>query len=132
MTQAFIEHVNLNVSDPHRTAAIVSTLFGWHIRWQGTAMDGRHTIHVGDDRFYLALHDNGASAAPTSYVKGAPLNHVGLCVDDLDAVEARARALGLTPFGHDDYEPGKRFYFFDPDNIEFEIVSYAAAGKKTS
>ena len=132
MTQAFIEHVNLNVSDPQRTAALVSALFGWHIRWQGTAMDGRHTIHVGDDRFYLALHDNGATAAPTPYVKGAPLNHVGLCVDDLDAVEARTRALGLVPFGHDDYEPGKRFYFFDPDNIEFEIVSYTASGKKTS
>ena len=99
MTQAFIEHVNLNVSDPQRTATIVSALFDWHIRWQGAAMD-------------------------------VPFNHIGLCVDDLDAVEARARALGLTPFGHDDYEPGKRFYFFDPDDIEFEIVSYTTTRKK--
>ena len=132
MTQVFIEHVNLNVSDPQRTAEIVSTLFGWHIRWQGTAMDGRNTIHVGDDCFYLALHDNGASTKPASYAKGIPFNHVGICVDNLDTVEARARALGLTPFGHDDYEPGRRFYFFDPDNIEFEIVSYTKTGMKTS
>lgn len=132
MTQAFIEHVNLNVSDPQRTASIVSSLFGWHIRWQGVAMDGRQTIHVGDDRFYLALHDNGTGPAQAHYTKGVPFNHVGLCVDDLDAVEASARALGLTPFGHDDYEPGRRFYFFDPDGIEFEIVSYARTKGETS
>ena len=30
----------------------------------------------------------------------------------------------LEPFNHDDYEPGRRFYFFDWDGIEFEVVSY--------
>ncbi len=34
-------------------------------------------------------------------------------------------AHGLQPLGHDDYEPGRRFYFFDWDGIEFEVVSYA-------
>ena len=34
-------------------------------------------------------------------------------------------AAGLTPFSHGDYAPGRRFYFFDWDGIEFEIVSYA-------
>ena len=24
-----------------------------------------------------------------------------------------------------DYEPGRRFYFFDPDGIEYEVVSYS-------
>jgi len=37
----------------------------------------------------------------------------------------RVIAAGLTPFSHGDYEPGRRFYFFDWDGIEFEIVSYA-------
>ena len=37
---------------------------------------------------------------------------------------------GLTPFNHDDYEPGRRFYLFDRDGIEWEIVSYAPAGLK--
>ena len=32
---------------------------------------------------------------------------------------------GLEPFGHDNYDPGERFYFFDWDGIEFEVVSYA-------
>jgi hypothetical protein len=28
------------------------------------------------------------------------------------------------PFSHDDYDPGRRFYFLDPDGIEYEVVSY--------
>ena len=32
---------------------------------------------------------------------------------------------GLKPFNHADYEPGRRFYFFDWDHIEWEVVSYA-------
>lgn len=58
------------------------------------------------------------------FAKGVPLNHVGLLVDDLDAAEAVVVAAGLTPFNHGDYEPGRRFYFFDWDGIEFEVVSY--------
>jgi len=46
-------------------------------------------------------------------------------VDDLAGVEHRVIASGLTPFGDDDYDPGRRFYFFDPDGIEYEIVSYS-------
>lgn len=124
MTHMIIEHVNLNVTDPARSAEIFKKIFDWHIRWQGPAMDGGLSIHVGDERFYLALHGN-PSAPDQTYDKGMPLNHVGFCVDDLDAIEANVRAAGLTPFGHDDYDPGKRFYFLDPDNIEFEVVSYA-------
>ena len=131
MTHMIIEHVNLNVTDPARSAEIFSRIFDWHIRWQGPAMDGGLSIHVGDERFYLALHGN-PSAPDKTYDKGIPLNHVGFCVDDLDDTEARVRKAGLIPFGHDDYDPGKRFYFLDPDNIEFEVVSYANAGKKTS
>ena len=58
------------------------------------------------------------------FSKGEPLNHVGLLVDDLDAAEAVVEEAGLEPFSHGDYEPGKRFYFFDWDGIEFEIISY--------
>ena len=45
-------------------------------------------------------------------------------VEDLDAVEAKVRAAGLEPFGHEEYDPGKRFYFFDWNGIEFEVVNY--------
>jgi len=45
------------------------------------------------------------------------------------AAEARAKALGLTPFNHADHAPGRRFYIFDDDGIEWEIVSYASAAE---
>lgn len=119
MAGATLEHVNITVSDPTRTAAMLSDLFGWKVRWEGPAKLGGRTIHVGTDNAYLAVYTNGS--AP----KMGRLNHVGIVVEDLDAVERRVVKAGLTPFNHGDYEPGRRFYFLDGDDIEFEVVSYA-------
>ena len=126
---ARLEHVNLTVSDPDRTAALLERLFGWRIRWSGPAMAGGRTVHVGIEDQYVALYArNGSSGEPLDWPKGAPLNHVALIVSDLDEVERRVIEAGLTPFNHGDYEPGRRFYFFDRDGIEFEIVSYEQQG----
>ena len=57
-------------------------------------------------------------------MKGLPLNHVALEVDDLDGAEAVVKKAGLVPFNHADYDPGRRFYFFDWDGIEWEVVCY--------
>jgi catechol 2,3-dioxygenase-like lactoylglutathione lyase family enzyme len=120
-----IEHVNVTVSDPARAAALMERVFGWRIRWQGPARDGGQTIHVGSDDHYLALYRGSELLTPDDFAKGRPLNHVGIEVGDLNAAEARVVAEGLVPFSHGDYEPGRRFYFLDPDGIEYEVVSYA-------
>jgi catechol 2,3-dioxygenase-like lactoylglutathione lyase family enzyme len=121
-----IEHVNVTVSDPDRAARLMAALFGWHVRWQGPARDGGRTIHVGSDDHYIALYTGrGATYTADDFAKGRPLNHIGVEVEDLAAVEARVVAAGLRPFGHDSYDPGRRFYFLDPDGIEYEVVSYA-------
>jgi catechol 2,3-dioxygenase-like lactoylglutathione lyase family enzyme len=126
MAQTRLEHVNLTVSDPASTAQMLVDLFGWKIRWQGPAMAGGFTIHVGTDTDYLAVYAAPPQpGARAGFKKGAPLNHVGIEVDDLDGVERKVIAKGLVPFSHGDYEPGRRFYFFDADGIEYEIVSYA-------
>ena len=126
MTHPFIEHVNLTVSDPERSSALMARIFGWHERWRGPARDGGMSIHVGSDEAYVALYTSPDGLhANAHFAKGEPLNHVGIQVDDLDAIEAKVVA-GLRPFNHGDYEPGRRFYFFDPDGIEYEVVSYAA------
>lgn len=125
MTHAMIEHVNLTVSDPERSARLMEALFGWRVRWKGPARDGGRSIHVGNDIAYVALYTGpDGMHAEARYPKGEPLNHVGVLVDDLDAVEQKVIAQGLDPFNHGDYEPGRRFYFFDPDGIEYEVVSY--------
>ena len=124
MPQGFLEHANITVSDPERSSALLQQLCGWHERWRGPAINGGWTIHVGSERDYLAIYTTGAPVAER-FAKGVPLNHVGLVVDDLDAAEQVVAAAGLEPFNHMDYEPGRRFYFFDWDGIEFELVSYA-------
>ena len=122
MHSATIEHANLTVSDIERSSELFQKLLGWHERWRGPARDGGETIHVGDHRSYLALHTDRRPHG--RFAKGEPLNHIGVVVDDLDAAEAVVLDAGLEAFNHADYEPGRRFYFFDWDGIEFEVVSY--------
>ena len=126
MSALRIEHVNITVTDPDRAARLMGDVFGWEIRWQGPAMNGGRTIHVGSKDHYLALYAPPPSVAgERKYPKSRPLNHIGVEVDDLDATEARVIAAGLQPTHHGNYNPGRRFYFDDPDGIEYEVISYA-------
>jgi glyoxylase I family protein len=127
MAPAALEHVNVTVSDPLKTAERLCDLFGWKIRWKGDAKYDGFTVHVGADDTYLAVYAKGTPGDPAaeSYFTRGGLNHIGVTVDDLDAVEARVKAMGYAPYNHADYEPGRRFYFDDEDGIEFEVVSYA-------
>ncbi|MDP5084820.1 MAG: VOC family protein [Yoonia sp.] len=127
---AQLEHVNITVSDPQKTAAMLRDLFGWQTRWEGSVLNGEgYTVHVGTDDHYIAIYSGYDPAqtipkADASYQTRGGLNHIGVVVDDLAAVEARVKALGYASHSHADYEPGKRFYFHDADGIEFEVVSY--------
>lgn len=125
MTTMRIEHVNVTVRDAERSAAMMERIFGWRVRWSGPARDGGRAVHVGSDEHYLALFSEADPPAQEyEFTKGRPLNHIGVEVADLEAVEKRVLQEGLTPFAHGDYEPGRRFYFLDPDGIEYEVVSY--------
>lgn len=127
---AQLEHVNITVSDPRKTAQMLIDLFGWHIRWEGSAMSGAsYTVHVGTDDTYVAVYSGSDPAqtvpkADASYQTRGGLNHLGVVVDDLDVVEAKVKSLGLEAHSHADYEPGRRFYFHDPDGVEIEVISY--------
>ena len=86
MSAARLEHANITVSDPDRSAALFERLCGWHERWRGPSQLGGWTIHIGTPEAYLALYTNEGRGGP--FAKGAPLNHIGIEVDDLDAAEA--------------------------------------------
>ncbi|UZD92301.1 VOC family protein [Cognatishimia activa] len=122
-----LEHVNVTVADPKEMAGILNDLFGWKIRWEGTAMNNGYTVHVGSDDSYLALYspNKPLTENDNSYGLLSGLNHIGVVVDDLEAVENRVINAGYKPHSHADYEPGERFYFDGPEGIEFEVVSYA-------
>ena len=128
MTVATLEHVNITVSDPHKTAEMMCRLFDWQIRWQGPSAVGGYTIHVGGEDSYLAIYSLGngkTDKADNTYSTIGGLNHLGIVVDDLDAAEDRIKAAGYKTHNHGDYEPGRRFYFDNSDGIEIEVVSYA-------
>ena len=134
MATGRIEHANITVTDPDRSATLLMDLLGWEERWKGHSQLGGDTVHIGEPgngASYIALYTNDEVRADHGrrYSKGKPLNHIGLVVDDLDAAERVVLDAGLETFSHGDYEPGRRFYFFDWDGIEFEIVSYAGGAK---
>jgi catechol 2,3-dioxygenase-like lactoylglutathione lyase family enzyme len=121
---AHLEHANYTVSDPLKTAAWMEKLFGWHIRWQGAALGGGFTVHVGSD---LALYTPAQplDAKTSSYSIIGGLNHIAVVVQDLDACETAIKSHGFKTGNHGDYEPGRRFYFHDDDGIEYEVVQYS-------
>ena len=122
-----LEHINISVPDARATAQVLTSLFDWHVRWEGETQDKGWSVHVGSDDSYLALYSpaKGLKDAQPQYAHAGGLNHIGLVVDDLDAAEETVRAAGFAPHHHADYEPGRRLYFFGPDKVEYELVCYA-------
>jgi len=126
MTHSFLEHVNVTVRDPKATAELYRDLFGWNIRWSGKGIHDGDVYHVGDENSYVAVYSLGGSDEPgNTYATIGGLNHIGVVVEDLDAVEEKIKAAGFPTRNHADYEPGRRFYFDDPNGIEIEVVSYS-------
>ena len=124
----FLEHTNLTVRDPKALAQKLCTIFDWQIRWQGDAINEGFTVHVGSASSYLALYtpkrlieSNSRSDAHLNN-----LNHIGVVVESLDEIQAKLNELGLETFSHRDYEPGQRFYVLVDDDLELEVISYAA------
>ncbi len=126
MAAGILEHANFSVSDPQKTADMLCAIFDWRIRWSGASIHDGHTMHVGGQDSYLAIYARAdmRKAVPNDYRTVGAMNHIGVVVDDLDAVEARVLEAGFQTTNHGDYEPGRRFYFHDHDGIEFEVVSY--------
>ena len=121
-----LEHVNLTVADLERSIRFYTELLGWRVRWQGTTSSGTPAAHVGDDDSYLAFFE-GRGASPAWNYGAVGYNHMGFVVEDLDAAKARVIELGGEVHGEDEYDPGRRLYFTDPDGFEVELVEYATS-----
>lgn len=125
MRNSYLEHTNLTVKDPDLLAALFVRLFDWKIRWSGDALDNGRTIHVGNEDSYLALytHDNVTDNRSRNHLAINNINHLGIVVSDIDAVESKVKEEGYEPINHADYDPGRRFYFLI-DKLEIEVIAY--------
>ncbi len=125
MKASYLEHTNITVTNPDELASLLCHLFDWKIRWSGGAKNNGYTVHVGDDNAYLALYRPATlESKKSNYQTLANVNHIGIVVDNLEAIEAKVRTMNFTTYSHGDYEPGRRFYFTPQENIEIEVVSY--------
>ena len=131
MTNATLEHTNITVSNPTKTAETLCNIFDWKIRWQGSSMDSGYTVHVGTKNSYLALYTNEETQEPvkSNHSLLRNLNHIGIQVDDITSAEQKVKNAGFRPHNHGDYEPGTRFYFHCEDNLEVEVISYSQQTK---
>ena len=71
----------------------MQTVFGWRIRWQGPALESGFTLRIGTEAQYLALYCPADLQKTLSDPHGflGRLNHMGVCVRNLVACDARAK-----------------------------------------
>ena len=126
---ARLEHTNISVKDPDKTAELMCQLFNWKIRWSGASMDEGYTVHVGNQQSYLALYTNPNIKENTerNYTDSNNLNHIGVVVEDLDAHKEKAKQLGLKPKNFRDYKYCNSFYGVDEYGLELEVICYRPA-----
>jgi catechol 2,3-dioxygenase-like lactoylglutathione lyase family enzyme len=126
MDMARLEHVNVTVADPDKTAALLCGLFDWQERWAGRGMQTGRTVHVGGADSYVALFSYGdpVEGERESYRTRGGLNHIAVVVEDLETAEGRIRTAGYVTENHADYEPGRQLYFTEENGIEIQVVCY--------
>ena len=125
----FLEHANLTVRDLDDTLRFLLTaLPHWRVRGEGR-MDwfgqSIRWLHVGTDTQYLALQSGGQGDGLDWQGHATGVKHLGLVVDDVEAVVARLAAAGY-PLDHWGGTTALRrsAYVVAPGSVQFEFVEY--------
>jgi catechol 2,3-dioxygenase-like lactoylglutathione lyase family enzyme len=113
-----MEHLHVSARDVDRTVAFYKAAFGFEVRHDGTGPYGR-TVHVGTDRFYIAISEGGDPDRGTGNV-----SHVGFVTPDLEAFRKRIEREGIPIAESASRKEGDALYVIDPDGIEIEVVGY--------
>ena len=127
-----MEHANITVTDIDRSIDFYHQIFGFSERWRGTANGSAgpvRAVHVGSEDTYLSLFEADSQGEISSNYGRPGFNHLGFQVADLAPYRKSLTALGVNVHLEQDYEPGERIYFFDPDGVEIELVCYPEGGR---
>ena len=83
----------------------MQAVFGWRIRWQGPALESGFTLNIGKEAQCLTLYCPAdlqkTPSDPNGFLGG--LTHIGVCVRDLVACEARVKKARFTLRAHAEY-----------------------------
>ena len=122
-----LEHANITVRDVGDAARFLQTAFpDFRVRREGTR-DGRRWMHVGTDDTYFALNEAWRDPAESwePYAGRPGVNHLGIEVDDAEAVRDRLSAAGYRDSTYPNSHPHRtRVYFYDDDGNDWEFVQY--------
>jgi catechol 2,3-dioxygenase-like lactoylglutathione lyase family enzyme len=125
---ARLEHANLCVRDIDPMLRFLRTACPeFRIRADRTDTDGSRWVHVGTDDTYFALtRADSDREPPWQPYSGLPgVNHLGLEVDDAEALRARMLAAGYEESTVPNAHPHRRrVYFLDPEGNDWEFVQY--------
>ncbi len=121
-----MEHVHMAVADIDRSLAFYQALLGFETRYDQTAPDGSRCVHIGTDRFYIALSER-PGLKPSRPASFATIFHVGFSSGlSLDQFRARLGEAGLEHLAVSERKEGWAVYLTDPDGHEVEVVGYGA------
>ena len=127
---SYVEHSNMTVKDLDKTTEfLLLALPDWRIRGGSDGGD-RRWRHVGNDTSYIALEEArepGDLRTIRKFYRQEGINHIGIVVEDVDAVTARLEAAGFThsiPTKVNGFR--KRTYFYDSDTVEWEFIQYTS------
>jgi catechol 2,3-dioxygenase-like lactoylglutathione lyase family enzyme len=125
---ARLEHANLTVRDVDGMIRFLQTAFpDFRVRAEGKSRDGSRWVHVGTDETYIAL--SPANVEPDrrwAPYRGLPgVNHLGLEVDDVEALRQRLKSGGYKDSTVPNRHPyRRRVYFNDSEGNDWEFVQY--------
>lgn len=122
-----LEHANISVANTEATVAFLSAVFPhWKVRAHGEYQgQDRSWLHFGSDSCYIALEQNHTQGDAVSE-SSQPISHIGLVVEDLDAVSERvANVAGVKKGDPGEVTPyRRRNYWFDGSGLEWELIEY--------
>ncbi len=120
-----LEHANMAVRDIDGMIRFLQTaLPDFGIRG-GSDNPKDRWVHVGNDDSYIALNQAKSGKGWKPYTGKAGVNHLGLEVDDAEALRARLIAGGYRESTVPNAHPHRiRVYFYDPEGNDWEFVQY--------
>lgn len=118
----FLEHIHINVKSIAATEAFLKVALP-ELRRRGSGVVNGYGswVHLGTEECYIALTE--AANANTM----PELRHIGLVVDDIEALINRLAQAGHKPADDsalDSHPYRRRVYYIDANGLDWEFVQY--------